>query len=147
MQKGYSLCLNITNEKGVTFMDEEKNVDSMGNIKISEEVIAIVSGIAASEVEGVAGMSSSFASGIAELLGKKSLAKGVKVELGDSTAIIGISIVVEYGCKIPDVAWEVQEKVKKAVETMTGLEVIEVNIFVDGLIMPKEEKPASTEEV
>lgn len=121
-------------------MSEENNVlDSMGSIKISEEVIAIVSGIAASEIEGVAGMSNSFTGGIAELLGKKSLAKGVKVELGETTTSIGISLMVEYGCRIPDVAWEVQEKVKRAVESMTGLEVLEVNIYVDGLVIPKEE--------
>ncbi|MCK9478336.1 MAG: Asp23/Gls24 family envelope stress response protein [Firmicutes bacterium] len=128
-------------------MGEEQKIEQpMGNIKISEEVVAIISGIAASEVSGVAGMSNTFASGIAELLGKKSLAKGVRVELEETTTSIGISLVVEYGCKIPDVAWEVQEKVKKAVETMTGLEVLEVNIFIDGLIMPKEEKPSEPEE-
>lgn len=126
-------------------MSEENVVDSMGNIKISEEVIAIVSGIAASEVKGVAGMSNTIAGGIAELLGKKSMSKGVRVELSETTTTIGISLIVEYGCRIPDVAWEVQEKVKKAVESMTGLEVIEVNIFVDGLVIPKEEKPAEAE--
>lgn len=126
-------------------MSEETTIEAMGNIKISEEVIAVVSGIAASEVKGVAGMSSSFASGIAELLGKKSLAKGVKVELGETTTAIGISLIVDYGCRIPDVAWEVQEKVKKAVEGMTGLEVLEVNIFIDGLIVPKDEKPSDEE--
>jgi uncharacterized alkaline shock family protein YloU len=126
--------------------DEKKVPESIGNIKISEEVIAIVSGVAASEVKGVVGMSNTFAGGIAELLGKKSLAKGVKVELSETTTTIGISLVVEYGCKIPDVAWEVQENVKKAVENMTGLEVLAVNIFVDGLIMPKEEKTENAED-
>ncbi len=117
----------------------------MGSIKISEEVIAIVSGIAAGEVKGVAGMSGTFAGGIAELLGKKNLSKGVRVELNETTTTIEISLVVEYGCRIPDVAWEVQERVKKAVESMTGLEVLAVNIFVDGLTPAKEEKPEETE--
>lgn len=127
-------------------MSDENVLNSMGSIKISEEVIAIVSGIAASEVKGVAGMSNTFTGGIAELLGKKSLAKGVKVDLGETTTAIGISLMVDYGCRIPDVAWEVQEKVKKAVESMTGLEVLEVNIFVDGLIVPRDEKQIAEEE-
>ena len=126
--------------------EDKKAQDCIGNIKISEEVVAIISGMSASEVKGVAGMSNTFAGGIAELLGKKNLAKGIKVVLGENTATIGISLVVEYGCKIPDVAWEVQEKVKKAVETMTGLEVLGVNIFVDGLIIPSEEKPPEKQE-
>ena len=123
-------------------MDENNNTMSpSGSVQISEEVISIVAGIAAGEVSGVAGMSSSFASGIAEILGKKNLSKGVKADLSETTVSIGISIVVEYGCRIPDVAWEVQERVKRSVESMTGLEVLDVNIFVDGLSMPKEEKP------
>lgn len=120
--------------------DETNIIESIGSIKISEEVIAIVAGIAASEVEGVAGMSNSFAGGIAELLGKKSFAKGVKVELNETTTSVDISLMVNYGCKIPDVAWEVQERVKKSIESMTGLDVVKINIYVDGLIMPKEEK-------
>ncbi|MDD3766869.1 MAG: Asp23/Gls24 family envelope stress response protein [Eubacteriales bacterium] len=128
-------------------MSDDKNIiESIGSIKISEEVIAIVAGIAASEVEGVAGMCSSFAGGIAELLGKKSFAKGVKVELNDTSTSVDISLMVSYGCKIPDVAWEVQERVKKSIESMTGLEVEKVNIYVDGLVMPKEEKTAQSEE-
>ena len=123
-------------------MEDNNSLAAMGSVRISEEVISIVSGIAASEINGVAGMSSTFASGIAELLGKKNLSKGVKVELSETTVTIGISIMVEYGCRIPDVAWEVQERVKRAVESMTGLEVLDVSIFVDGLTMPKEEKEA-----
>jgi len=124
--------------------DEKDIIESTGAIKISEEVIAIVAGIAASEVEGVAGMCNTFAGGIAELLGKKSFAKGVKVELNDDTTSVEIALVVEYGCKIPDVAWEVQERVKRAVESMTGLDVIKVNIYVDGIALPKQEKAEIT---
>ncbi len=129
-------------------MSEQNSVpEAQGSIKIAEEVVAVVSGIAASEVDGVAGMSNSFAGGIAELLGKKSMSKGVKVELSETTASIGVSLIVNYGARIPDVAWEVQERVKRAVESMTGLDVLEVNIFVDGISIPKDEKtvPEETE--
>ena len=94
------------------------------------------------EVEGCL-MCSSFA-GHAELWAK-SFAK-VKVELNDTSTSVDISLMVSYGCKIPDVAWEVQERVKKSIESMTGLEVEKVNIYVDGLVMPKEEKTAQSEE-
>jgi len=122
-------------------MSEEKIIpEAIGSVKISEEVVGIVAGVAAMEVNGVAGMSSSLTGGIAELLGKKNLSKGVKVELGETSALVGISLVVEYGCRIPDVAWEVQEKVKKAIESMTGLEVTKVDVFVNGVTLAKEEK-------
>ena len=122
-------------------MSEEKIIpDAIGSVKISEEVVGIVAGVAAMEVNGVAGMSSSLTGGIAELLGKKNLSKGVKVELGETNALVGISLVVEYGCRIPDVAWEVQEKVKKAIESMTGLEVTKVDVFVNGVALAKEDK-------
>ena len=103
-------------------------VSESGTVKISEEVVAIIAGIAAMEVPGVAGMSGGLAGGIAEMLGRKNLSKGVKVEVGEKEAAIDLYIIVEYGCRIPDVAWEIQEKVKKAVETMTGLHVVEVKI-------------------
>ena len=125
--------------------DEREKTESIGNIKMSEEVIAIVAGVAATSVAGVKEMSNTITGGIAERLGKKSFSKGVKVEIDENETKISLALAVEYGCKIPEVAWEVQEKVKKAVETMTGLEVLEVNIFVDGLIMAKEEKAAESE--
>ncbi len=116
-------------------MDEvnQFETDEMGTTKISDEVVAIVAGIAATEVAGVAGMSGGIAGGIAEMLGRKNLSKGVKVEVGEKEAAIDLYIIVEYGCRIPDVSWEIQEKVKKSVETMTGLNVIEVNIHVQGV--------------
>ncbi len=114
--------------------------DEVGSIKISDEVVAIIAGIAATEVSGVAGMSGGLAGGIAEMLGRKNLSKGVKVEVGDKEAAIDLYLIVEYGCRIPDVSWEIQEKVKNAVETMTGLQVIEVNIHVQGVNMDKEQK-------
>jgi len=121
--------------------------NDMGAIKISDEVVAIIAGIAATEVNGVAGMSGGIAGGIAEILGRKNLSKGVKVEVGEKEAAIDLYIIVEYGCRIPDVSWDIQEKVKKSVETMTGLNVIEVNIHVQGVNIEKEHKKDNTEEV
>ncbi len=111
-----------------------------GQIKISDEVVAIIAGLAATEVTGVAGMSGGLAGGIAEMLGKKNLSKGVKVEVGDREAAVDLFIVVEYGTKIPDIAWQIQENVKKAIEAMTGLQVIEINVHVQGVNIEKENK-------
>lgn len=118
----------------------ENNTDNIGNIKISEEVVAIIAGIATSEVKGVAGMAGSIAGGIAELLGKKNISKGVKVDLNDPNVSIDLHIIVEYGARVPEVAWEAQEKVKKSVESMTGLNVENVNIYVEGVYIEKEPK-------
>lgn len=111
-----------------------------GSIRIADEVVAIVAGLAATEVQGVAGMSGGVAGGIAEMLGRKNLTKGVKVEVGEKEAAIDLFIIVEYGARIPDVCWEIQEKVKRAVEMMTGLNVVEVNIHVQGVNLEKEKK-------
>jgi len=123
-------------------MDEnvQGNSIEIGNIKISEEVVAIIAGVAAMDVPGVAGMSGGIAGGIAEILGRKNLSNGEKVEVGEKEAAIDLYIIVEYGCRIPDVSWDIQEKVKKAVETMTGLNVVEVNIHVQGVNIEKEIK-------
>lgn len=123
-------------------MDEEINTTSgeYGNIKISDDVVSIIAGIAATEIDGVAGMSGGMVNGITEMLGRKNLSKGVKVEVGEKESAIDLYIIVEYGARIPEVAWKVQENVKKAVETMTGLKVVEVNIHVQGVNFAKEEK-------
>lgn len=102
----------------------------MGNIQIAPEVIEIIAGLATIEVEGVAGMSGGLAGGIAELLGRKNLSKGVKVEVGHKEAAVDVSIVVEYGHKIPEVASQIQRNVKQAIDSMTGLQVIEVNVHI-----------------
>ena len=92
----------------------------LGNIRIADEVVSIIAGLAATEVEGVAGMSGGIAGGIADMLGKRNLSKGVKVEVGERQASIDVYIVVKFGARIPDVAWNIQESVKKAIESMTG---------------------------
>ena len=103
-------------------------------IKIADDVVAVIAGVAVAEVPGVAEMAGGFAGGITEVLsGKKNLAKGIKVEVGEKDTKIDVNIIVEYGVRIPDVAFEIQNRVKKAVETMTGLNVVEVNVHVQGV--------------
>ena len=111
----------------------DDNNHERGSIKITDEVVGIIAGIAATEVEGVAGMSGDIVGGIAEMLGHKNLAKGVKVEVGDKEAAVELYMIVEYGVQIPEVAFNVQENVKKAIENMTGLSVVEVNIHIQGV--------------
>ncbi len=115
-------------------------VNDIGAIKITDEVVAIIAGIAATEVPGVTGMSGGIAGGIAEALGRKNLSKGVKVEVGEKEAAIDLFIIVDYGYRIPEVAWTIQERVKQAVEEMTGLHVIEVNIHIQGVNIEREHK-------
>ncbi|HED24347.1 MAG TPA: Asp23/Gls24 family envelope stress response protein [Firmicutes bacterium] len=121
----------------------------LGAVRIADEVVSIIAGIAAADIEGVASMSGGIGGGIAEVLGRRNLSKGVKVDVGEEEAKIDIFIIVEYGVRIPDVAWDIQESVKKALETMTGLRVSQVNIHVQGVQFPEEEtepEPEETEE-
>ena len=116
-----------------------KKDNSLGSIRIADEVVSIIAGLAATEVEGIAGMSGGIAGGIAEMLGRKNFAKGVKVEVGEKEAPLDLYIIVKYGVRIPDVALAAQENVKQAIENMTGLSVVEVNIHVQGVGFPDEE--------
>lgn len=116
-----------------------KSTNSLGAIRIADEVVSIIAGLAATEVDGVAGMSGGLVGGIAEMLGRKNFAKGVKVEVGEKEAAADIYLIVKYGVRIPDVALAVQENVKQAIETMTGLSVVEVNIHVQGVGFPETE--------
>ncbi len=121
-------------------MSSEEIVEKKGNVIISDEVVSVISAIAAKSVEGVNGIQSSVAGGFVEFLGKKNPGKGVKVTVSDNSVEIEMSISVNYGTKIQDVAWEIQGKVKSEVEAMTGYEVSAVNITVDGIVMPKDIK-------
>lgn len=133
---------------------EEKDIEEVENgtegIKISSDVIAVIAGVAVSEVPGVFGMAGGFAGGITEVLkGKKNLAKGIKVDTIDNKAKIDVNIIVDYGARIPDVAFEIQNRVKTAVENMTGLKVEEVNVHVQGVnteSLTEESKEEETEE-
>ena len=105
-------------------------------------MVGIIAGLAATEVKGVAGMSGGVVDGISELLKKKNLSKGVRVEVGETEAAIDLYVVIEYGAKIPEVAIKIQENVKKAIESMTGLIVVEVNVHIQGVEFHQEEPPA-----
>lgn len=111
----------------------------VGTVHISDDVVGTIAGLAASEVAGVAGMSGV---SLVEMLGKRNLSKGVKVTVGEKEAAVDLYVVLEYGFKIPDVALKVQENVRSAIETMTGLQVIEVNVYVQSVSVhePKEEE-------
>ncbi|MGQ9497865.1 MAG: Asp23/Gls24 family envelope stress response protein [Desulfotomaculales bacterium] len=114
----------------------------LGAIRIANEVVAIIAGLAATEIPGIAGMSGGIVGGIAEMLGRKNLAKGVKVEVGEKETAVDLYVIVDYGIRIPDVAAQVQANVKRAIENMTGLAVVEVNVHVQGVSFapePKEE--------
>ena len=120
---------------------EEKN----DGIKIANDVVAVIAGVAISEVPGVASMAGGFAGGITEVLsGKKNLSKGIKVDADEKDVKIDVNIIVEYGSRIPDIAFEIQNRVKKSVENMTGLKVSEVNVHVQGV---KTEKDEENEEI
>ena len=141
---------NVENGE-VVELDEEIKTENEG-IQISSDVVAVIAGVAVSEVQGVSGMAGGFAGGITEVLsGKKNLAKGIKVEINEDKAKIDVNIIVEYGSRIPDVAFEIQNRVKKSVENMTGLKVEEVNVHVQGVntdavMNEKEDEQEATEE-
>ena len=119
----------------------DEKVEIATNLNISEDVIGIIAGLAASEVEGIAGMTLGFVDGINQILGSsKKYSKGVKIELNGKKVTVDIFVNVKYGVRIPDVAWAAQTAVKNAVENMTGLEVAAVNINVQGITFDKEEK-------
>ena len=140
--------MNEENRGEVLELEEEIKSENDG-IQISNDVIAVIAGVAVSEVQGVAGMAGGFAGGISEVFsGKKNLAKGIKADINDGKAKLDVNIIVEYRSRIPDVAFEIQNRVKKAVENMTGLTVEEVNVHVQGVNTDtaREDKESDEEE-
>lgn len=105
----------------------------LGSIQIAPEVIEVITGLATCDVPGVAGMSGGFVGGIAELLGRKNLSKGVKVHVGQKEIAIEVSIIAEYGAHLPEVATHIQHRVKSAIEKMTSLIVKEVQVHIHDL--------------
>lgn len=126
-------------------MSEIKNGNEniTGKVNISEEVVSIISSQEARTVKGVVGMMSSLTGGFAEFLGKKNLSKGVKVEFQENNIIIDLFIIIEYGAIIQDVASIVQDRVKAEVESMTGLNVVAVNVNVEGVVVPENKEEAT----
>ncbi len=104
-----------------------------GTVTFANEVLEIIAGIAACDIPGVAGMSGGFKDGIADFLGRKNFTKGIKVTKNAESLVIDIQIFVEYGVRVPDVCVNIQKSVLKAIETMTGLKVTAINIFVEGI--------------
>jgi uncharacterized alkaline shock family protein YloU len=119
----------------------EINTSGPGHVRIAEEVFAVIAGTAALEVEGVAGLAGHLAEDIAEKLGRRYLGKGVTVKFEGSAVSVATEISVKAGVRIQDMAREVQDKIKNAIETMTGLEVAEVNVGVSALSAEKFQKP------
>ncbi len=125
----------------VTVENEGFKVEIANNLIISEDVIGIIAGIAAAEVEGVSGMTLGLVDGINQLIGSnKKYSKGVKIELDGNKVIIDLYVIVKYGVRIPDVAFSIQNSVKSSVETMTGLTIQAVNINVQGVTFDKPTK-------
>ncbi len=127
----------VEQEQEIVLTKTETEADS---VRISPEVIGIVAGIAASEVAGIAGMSAGLVGGIAEKLGRKDLSKGIKVHQDEEKIRLEINIIIEYGAKIPEITRALRDSVRRSVENTTGLEVTAINIHVQGLYLPREEK-------
>ena len=104
--------------------------DSLGEVHVADEVVAIIAGLAATEVEGVASMAGNITNELVSKLGMKNLSKGVKVEVAEKTVSVEVALNISYGYSIPEVSEKVQEKVKSAIETMTGLSVAIVNVRI-----------------
>lgn len=108
-------------------------IEDVGQVQIADEVIAVIAGLAATEVDGVQKMSGNITNEIVSKLGMKSLSKGVKVSIEDEQVDVVLNLILKYGVSISKISREVQEKVKGAIETMTGLTVNEVNIRIAGI--------------
>ena len=104
--------------------------DNLGEVHVADEVVAIIAGLAATEVEGVASMAGNITNELVSKLGMKNLSKGVKVEVAEKTVSVEVALNISYDYSIPEVSEKVQEKVKSAIETMTGLSVAIVNVRI-----------------
>ncbi len=118
----------------------EVKAEKSGKISFNNEVVATIAALATVDVPGVAGMSGGFTSGVAELLGRKNLTKGIKVEIGTKECAVDMNLIVKYGYKIHEVCQQIQQSVKESIEMMTGLSVVEINIHVQGVELEKKDK-------
>lgn len=125
---------------------EEVNEIEENGIKIADDVVATIAGKAVMEVNGVYSMFGGFAGGISEVFGKKNYTKGIKVDNTEKGLKVDVNIIVEYGARIPDVAYEIQNRVKKAIENMTGLTLEEVNVHIQGVNTEPQNKEEKIEE-
>lgn len=113
--------------------------EKIGEIWISEDVIGIIASLTVTEIDGVYSMSGGFAGGLANVLGKNDFSRGVKIDKDDNNVKVELYLILGYEYSIPDLAWKIQDKVKRTLEAMTGLNIIEVNIHVQGVNFPKHE--------
>ena len=125
-------------EKRTTY--KLQDVGGIGEVKIADEVVTVIAGLAATEVDGVASMGGNITNELMSRVGMKKLTKGVKVEVVDGVVSVDIAIVIEYGHNIPQTSRNVQNKVKAAIENMTGLEVADINIRIASVNMQEENK-------
>lgn len=128
-------------------MEENKNIqETSGNIKISDEVVVTIASVAVSEIDGICGTGAGLVEGFARKFAKKPAGGGIKVTMTDTEVSIDVNVIMNYGVRIPEVAWNVQDAVKREVELMTGLTVTKVNVRVVGIEVPQEDKsiPAET---
>ena len=123
-------------EKRTTY--KLQDVGGIGEVKIADEVVTVIAGLAATEVEGVASMEGNITNELVSKLGMKNLSKGIKVEVLDGVVDVDVALNISFGYAIPEVSAKVQEKVKTAIENMTGLHVRVVNVVVSGIKMTKE---------
>ena len=124
-------------------VDAEMKLSDGGSITYANEVIAIISGIAANEIEGIAGMVTS--GGFGDIIGKnRNITRGVKVEVGTEEVSVDLYTIIEYGQPIQRVATQVQENVRKSIEAMTGLKVVRVDVHVQGVSFEKDKREAQS---
>lgn len=109
--------------------------DESGEIKVADEVVAIIAGLAATEVEGVSSMAGNITNEIVSRLGMKNLSKGIQIEIADNEVVVDVALNIAYGYSIPEVSTKVQEKVESAIETMTGLSVATINVRIASVDM------------
>ncbi|HLR41254.1 MAG TPA: Asp23/Gls24 family envelope stress response protein [Virgibacillus sp.] len=117
----------------------------LGKVEIAPEVIEVITGIAASEVDGISSMRGNFATGVVERFGKKSHTKGVKVELTENGVLIDLYVVLIFGVSIPKVAQQLQTNIRQTLKNMTALEIAEINVHVVGIQMDTKENTETSD--
>ena len=120
-----------------------KEDESIGTVQIADDVVAMIASLATTEVDGVSAMAGNITNELMSKVGVKNLTKGVKVEVQDKNVTVDLAVTMEYGYNIPATCQAVQQKVKNAVETMTGLEVTGVNVIVSEVAVEKEAAPVA----
>lgn len=131
---------------GENVLEMNQEYNGFGKVEIAPEVIEVIAGIAAAEVEGVAQMRGNFAAGVVERLGKKNHGKGVKVELSEAGIKVDVYCMMHFGVSIPSVAQKIQDNIRQALLNMTALEATEVNIHVVGILFESQKQEAEYEQ-